>query len=351
LLAPILLALRERFGVAPNAELTLEADPGTFDAALLAEFRALGFNRLSVGVQSLDDGILKACGRAHGAAEAAAALDLVAAAGFRSWSLDLMGGLPGLTRPQWRETLKAAAARAPPHVSVYDLQIEPGTPFARWYTAGAAPLPDEGDAAGMYEDAVEVLTGAGYEHYEVSSYAAGRANRSAHNQVYWAAGAPYYAFGVGAASYLAGRRFSRPKRLDAYEAWVGEFEAAGAGGQGSSSGSGGGQVDLLVGVPGAKELPPETAEDRLLDAVMLGLRTSDGLDLAALAAAYGDGAVAAMLPALERHEQRGLVQLTRGGGGGGGGGGGSSEVVRARLTDPRGFMLSNDVISDLFAVL
>lgn len=395
LLGRILDAVRARFGVARGAEVTIEADPGTFDAALLAEYRRLGFTRLSVGVQSFDDALLRACGRTHSASEARAALRAAAAAGFESWSLDLMSGLPGLTRGGWRATLAAALEAAaggarggggdaaavgrllPPHVSVYDLQLEEGTPFARRYAPGAAPLPPDDAAADMFADAAAILAAAGYEHYEVSSYAL-PGHRSRHNQVYWRR-APYYAFGVGAASYLEGRRFSRPKALAAYEEWVGAFEAKAAeggggggssgGGAGGGGGGGGGEGACLErGVPGA-ELARETRDERLLDAVMLSLRTADGLDLAALAAEFGRGAADALGPALRKHEALGLVALTRRGGGGGGsaeggstesGGGGSAEgssaegggeIAGARLTDPRGFLLSNEVISDLFAAL
>ncbi len=180
--------------------------------------------------------LLRTCGRAHGVADVEAALAAVAASGFPTWSLDLMSGLPGLTRDAWRESLRRAIAAAPPHVSVYDLQIEEGTPFARWYEAGAAPLPPDDDAAEMFADAASMLTAAGYEHYEVSNYAR-MGHRSRHNQQYWQL-RQYYAFGLGAASYLAGRRYSRPKAMAAYEAWVDGFEAAAAAAVDAGEGSG-----------------------------------------------------------------------------------------------------------------
>lgn len=232
-------------------------------ASLLAEYRQLGFTRLSILkaaaclcwhcgcikhtritlAYTQPQDLLRACGRAHGTADVAAALSAVAASGFPSWSLDLMSGLPGLTRAAWRQSLQSAIAAAPPHISVYDLQIEEGTPFAKWYSPGDAPLPPDGDAAEMYADAVRLLTAAGYEHYEVSNYAS-PGHRSRHNQVYWRGGG-CYAFGLGAASYLAGRRYSRPKGMQQYEAWVAEFEASAA-----AAGGGG-------GLPGG-ELPEES---------------------------------------------------------------------------------------------
>jgi oxygen-independent coproporphyrinogen-3 oxidase len=221
LLARALEAVAARFGVAPGAEVTIEADPGTFDAARLREYRAIGFTRLSIGVQSFEEvpparrrpirlvfrqarapapqspavvaeltaaespdlspdtkttttnpnaarkDLLRTCGRAHTASAARAALSAASASPFPTWSLDLMSGLPGLSRASWRATLAEAVARGAPHISVYDLQVEEGTPFARRYAPGAAPLPADEEAAAMYADASEVLSAAGYEHYEV----------------------------------------------------------------------------------------------------------------------------------------------------------------------------------------
>ncbi|GBF94884.1 coproporphyrinogen III oxidase [Raphidocelis subcapitata] len=310
LLGRVLDALSARFGLAAGAEVTIEADPGTFDPERLREYRAMGFNRLSIGVQSFEPGLLSSCGRAHDAASARAALSAAAASGFPSWSLDLMSGLPGLSRASWRATLSEAVSFGPPHISVYDLQVEEGTPFARRYSPGAAPLPADEEAAAMYADASEILTAAGYEHYEVSNYAR-PGHRSRHNQAYWRL-TPHYGFGLGAASYLAGRRYSRPRRMPDWEAW----------------------------------------EERLLDVIMLALRTSDGLDLAAVAGDYGPEAARAIASALARHEREGRVVVERAAPSStapGGGGEAEGRPLRARLTDPEGFLFSNDVISDVFA--
>lgn len=178
----------------------MEADPGTFDAERLRQYASAGVTRLSIGVQSFQDELLTACGRSHDVADVRRALDAVAAAGCADWSLDLISGLPGLTPALWRQSLEAAADARPSHVSVYDLQVELGTPFAKRYSPGEAPLPSGDEAADMYREASAVLSGAGYGHYEVSNHALpGRECR--HNLVYWRA-EPYYAFGLGAASYL-----------------------------------------------------------------------------------------------------------------------------------------------------
>ena len=190
-------------------------------------------------------------------ADAYRAIEAVHAAGPASWSLDLMSGLPQLTEGAWAASLAAALAAGPDHVSTYDLQVEEGTPFARRYSPGVAPLPADDAAARMYCSASEVLRGAGYEHYEVSNYAR-PGHRCAHNMAYWE-GRAFYACGLGSASYLQGRRFSRPKGMHAYREWVGALaDAAAAGGP---------------RVPGS-ELPPESADDLLLDTIMLRLRLS-----------------------------------------------------------------------------
>ncbi|GLC51316.1 hypothetical protein PLESTB_000489300 [Pleodorina starrii] len=363
LLALLLEALDSRFGLAAGAEVSLEADPGTFDAERLRQYRRLGVTRLSVGVQAFQQELLEACGRGHDLADVEAAVDAVHAAEMPSWSLDLISGLPGLTAEAWRHSLRRAVEAAPDHVSVYDLQVEEGTPFERWQRAGRLRLPPDDAAVEMYGEASELLRAAGYEHYEVSNYAR-PGHRCAHNQVYWR-GQQYYAFGLGAASYLAGRRFSRPARMGQYVSWVGELEAAGG-----------------EALPGG-HLPPESQEELLLDTLMLRLRTADGLDLAMLRNRFGAQALGTVLRPLAPHERRGTVlaldgqgracslaeaglaaaaaeaveapaapvaagagQLAEAGSGAGGGGGGGPRV---RLSDPGGFLLSNDIISDVFA--
>ncbi|EFJ52010.1 hypothetical protein VOLCADRAFT_42214, partial [Volvox carteri f. nagariensis] len=351
LLALLMESLDARFGVAANAEVSLEADPGTFDVERLRQYRQLGVTRLSVGVQAFQQELLEACGRGHDLADVVAAVDAVQAAGMPSWSLDLISGLPGLTAEAWRHSLQRAVAAAPDHVSVYDLQVEEGTPFSRWQRAGRLRLPPDDAAVEMYGEASELLRAAGYEHYEVSNYAR-RGHRCSHNQVYWR-GLPYYAFGLGAASYLAGRRFSRPSRMREYVAWV-ESLAAGGGGEGS--------------LPGG-HLPAESQE-LLLDTLMLRLRTADGLDLVELRNRFGTQVMGTVLRALAPHERRGTVRALDGkdracslsaaaleaaavtsaapapavdlSGAVGFGGCG---VPRVRLSDPAGFLLSNDIIS------
>jgi putative oxygen-independent coproporphyrinogen III oxidase len=203
LLAQVIEAIRQRYGLTKDCEVTLEVDPGTFDAARLAAFLDAGVTRVSLGVQSFDAALLERAGRVHDAAAAQHAIDLLlsthAATGspLRSISIDLIGGLPQQTRPTWQASLATAAASGVHHVSVYDLQIEARTAFGKWYEPGVHPLPAEEVAADMYRDASRVLGAAGFEHYEVSNFAR-PGSRSAHNQAYWR-NEPFFAFGALAA--------------------------------------------------------------------------------------------------------------------------------------------------------
>ncbi|RNC66296.1 MAG: radical SAM family heme chaperone HemW [Desulfuromonadales bacterium] len=206
------------FSLDPSAEITLEANPGTVTASSLAGYRAAGVNRLSLGVQSFDDRMLARLGRVHTAREAREAFDLARRAGFDNIGIDLIHGLPGQDRDHWRDQVRAAIALFPDHVSAYGLTVEEGTPFASLEDEGALALPDEEDAAAMFEETAELLTTAGYGQYEIANFALpGR--RSCHNQVYWRRG-NYLGFGAGAHSFLRephpGIRWRNPDDLGAY---------------------------------------------------------------------------------------------------------------------------------------
>ena len=192
----LLAAIRARLPLAPDAEITLEANPGTFERAKFAGFRAAGVNRLSLGIQSFDPDHLRALGRVHDEREARAAAE-AALAIFGNVNLDLMYALPGQTVAGAEADLAAALALGPPHLSFYHLTIEPNTLFHRYPPA----LPDD-DTAADIEDAVHaVLAGAGYRHYETSAYALdGRECR--HNRNYWQFG-DYLGIGAGAHSKLS----------------------------------------------------------------------------------------------------------------------------------------------------
>lgn len=216
----LLAGIRARLKLLPDAEITLEANPGTVEAERFRGFRAAGVNRLSLGIQSFHAGHLAALGRIHDgnqAREAAAA----AAATFDTFNFDLMYALPHQTLDELHADLRAALEYAPPHLSVYHLTLEPNTQFAR----RPPPLPDEDTAADMQQAIETMLATAGYAHYEVSAYAQPH-HRSRHNLNYWQFG-DYLGIGAGAHSKLSfpdGRivremRFRQPRAyLDAVRA-------------------------------------------------------------------------------------------------------------------------------------
>jgi len=205
----LLEACRRHLGIAPSAEISIEANPGTVDLDLLRALRHCGVNRLSLGVQSLDDGELALLGRVHRRAEALAAYAQAREAGFENVNLDLMLGLPGQRLAGWRRTLEEAITLGPEHLSLYILSLEEGTPLCARVALGALPEPSEGVAAAMYELAERLLAQAGYRHYEISNWARRRPDDNAnglptlacrHNLKYWR-NEPYLGLGAAAHSY------------------------------------------------------------------------------------------------------------------------------------------------------
>lgn len=204
------LEAAHRWPVATDAEISLEANPGDLSLAYLKELRATGVNRLSMGVQSFDDAMLRRLGRRHDAATAVAAFVQARQAGFANLSFDLMFGLPGQTLAHWQSTLDRALALAPDHISLYNLTIEPDTPFATWVAAGKLSVPDDDAAADLYQAAIDALDCAGFAHYEISNWARrgeGRDLRAQHNLRYWR-NQPYLGVGAGAHSSFAGYRYA-----------------------------------------------------------------------------------------------------------------------------------------------
>jgi oxygen-independent coproporphyrinogen-3 oxidase len=196
--------------VASDAEVTLEANPDDPTVDYLRALRAAGINRLSFGVQSFDDPILKRLGRRHDAQTARDAYDRARIAGFDNVSLDLMFALPGQTLAQWLSSLDQAIRLHPDHLSVYNLTVEEGTPFGAWAKAGKLSVPDDDQAADMYEATMEQLAVAGYRQYEISNWAiANRAcdYRAHHNLRYWL-NQPYFGVGAGAHSSFQGFRYA-----------------------------------------------------------------------------------------------------------------------------------------------
>ena len=211
----IMDTVRECFDILPDAEISMEGNPGTLTMDNLRAYRAAGVNRLSLGVQIMDDGLLAAIGRIHTAKEAEQAVRMAREAGFENINLDLMYGLPGQTAAQWEETLQKAIALEPDHLSCYSLILEEGTPLFDSVNAGTCtPLPDEDEMEQMDALTLRITREEGYAQYEVSNFArTGRQCR--HNIVYWEC-LPYLGVGLNAHSDMDGRRFYNPERWESY---------------------------------------------------------------------------------------------------------------------------------------
>ena len=213
-LSAILQGLRAAFPVAANAEISLEANPGTVDRNSLQLLRQTGFNRLSLGVQSFDDTVLAGIGRIHRAEEAEKAFSDARAAGFENISLDLMYGLPLQSVSGWKTTLERAVALGPDHISAYGLKLEEGTPLEVSVTSGRVALPSEEDEESMYDLLNDFLPSQGYARYEISNYATAE-KECRHNLKYWNCEA-YRGFGVAAHSFDGMDRFANTEDVSQY---------------------------------------------------------------------------------------------------------------------------------------
>lgn len=213
--ARVMDTIRSRYQVLPDAEISMEVNPGTVDPEKLRGFKAAGIGRLSIGVQSFDDSELRLLGRIHTAAEARETFHAAREAGFDNINLDLMSALPGQNIETWSHTLKEAVSLGPEHISAYSLIIEEGTPFASLLDAGELPdLPSEEEDRQMYHFTKQFLASKGYRRYEISNYAiAGYECR--HNCGYWT-GHEYLGMGLGASSCLRDERFRNPDKMDDY---------------------------------------------------------------------------------------------------------------------------------------
>ncbi|MBN2058759.1 MAG: radical SAM family heme chaperone HemW [Candidatus Saganbacteria bacterium] len=240
----IISSINSAFGI-QNLEFSVEANPGTADQAKLKALKELGINRLSIGVQSFNDENLKTLGRIHDAATARQFYEDARAAGFTNINLDLIFALPGQTVAQWKEDLWAAVALGPEHISAYNLQIEEGTPFYKWFSEPATErrgsssaireetakpclpagrfirrfpsgiqLPSEDDELAMYEFTIETLWLSGYKHYEVSNFCR-PGLECRHNLAYWQ-NRNYIGIGAAAHSHINGQRWANPSTIEDY---------------------------------------------------------------------------------------------------------------------------------------
>jgi oxygen-independent coproporphyrinogen-3 oxidase len=302
-LARILAAVKAAFAVDTEAEITIEANPGDASGDYLAALRAAGFNRLSFGVQTFDDRLLKTIDRIHTGDDARRAVALARAAGFDNVSIDLMFALPRQTLADWDRALDAAFALDVPHLSLYGLIVEERTPFWARRERGKLPLPTEEVEAAMFGRAIERTQAAGYRHYEISNYAR-PGFESLHNQIYWR-NEDYFGLGAGAVSYRGGVRAMNERLpsvyIDATRApvWSNAWDERIAG----------------------RELLGET--------IMVGLRLRSGVDLDRFAARFGVRAEDAFADAIVRFTANGLLEIRDG---------------HLRLTD-RGLFFGSDAMA------
>ena len=297
----IFAELQHRFRVDKDAEVTFEANPDSVSDALLKKLRAEGFNRISLGVQSDDDEMLKKLGRPHSYEQARSAVQLARRCGFDNISLDLMYGLPNQTLAQWEQTLEHVLLMQPEHVSCYGLKVEENTPL--WHYRNEANLPDEEAQADMYLRMVAILKEQGYRQYEISNFAR-LGYESRHNLKYWL-GREYIGFGPAAASDFAGKRYTNLPDIHTYVRGV-----------------------LRQDIPILSECETIPLRERAGEYLMLRLRTSRGIG----PEEYEKSFLMPFEPLLQLIEpmrERGLFERVNG---------------RWVLT-PTGFLLSNRVIA------
>lgn len=317
----VMRAVRAAFRVMPDAEVTLEANPGDFTPRKLSAYLECGVNRLSIGVQSFDDGLLKTLGRRHSADDAADAYRMAEDAGFRNISIDLMYGLPHQRLEQWRGTLDRALELAPPHLSMYCLTLEGGTPMERWVADGRMPEPDADLAADMYVLAQDETRRAGYRHYEISNWAL-PGMRSRHNLAYWR-NLPYLGVGPGAHSYLWGRRFANIRSPREYVGLM-QGEVARV--------CGGAPDEVIRAAPVVGEVERIEPPLEMAETLMMGLRLDEGVSVAGFRERFGATPAERYPDAVAELTAQGLLDAR-------------DEALR--LTE-RGRMMANAVVSRFF---
>ena len=303
-LSTILAAIRRSFDVDSKAEITFEANPDSITDKLLLRLRGEGFNRVSLGVQCDDDAILQTIGRPHTYEQAKEAVEKIRRAGFTNVSVDLIYGLPGQTLAGWKQTVEHVMELHPEHISCYGLKLEEGTPL--YTNQHRYHLPEDDDQADMYLAAVDILTSNGFRQYEISNFAR-KGLYSRHNMKYWM-GSEYLGFGPSASSDFAGRRFTMVRDIEEYIEGIRT----------------GGEV-----IEDQEEIP---LWDRAGEYIMLRLRTLNGIS-------GEDYERRFRLPfeplEKELEKQQGYAVKSPDG--------------RWRLT-PKGYLISNTIISDLLVI-
>lgn len=322
-LALLLETCTRNFDVQPDAEITLEANPGTVTLESLIALRRAGFNRISLGMQSANTIDLALLERQHDTLDVIRAVEWARQAGFDNLNLDLIYGLPAQPLQRWQETLETALTLHPDHFSLYALSIEHGTPFRKWLEHGLVSTPDDDLAADMFEWACERLETASYGHYEISNWGKrtdGEIKACLHNLQYWR-NLPYFGLGAGAHGYINGVRTANLRGVKAYIHSIVKNQS--------------------TGFPASSAVETTLPVDRwtaMQEHLMMGLRLLDeGVSNALFQQRFGVGLQQAFPQQIQRLEQIGLMEWAGEGG----------DVLR--LTR-RGWLLGNQVFSEFVDV-
>lgn len=304
----LMSAIYAHWKVEANAEISLEANPGTLSQERLMNYRTAGINRLSIGLQSSNNSELKVLGRIHTFETFLESYETARNAGFENINIDLISGIPGQTLNSWKNTVKRVAMLKPEHISAYSLIIEEGTEFHDLYSSkeGKKLLPDEETDRAMYHETSKILSTYGYGKYEISNYAReGYACR--HNIGYWT-GEEYLGLGLGASSYTMGRRFHVENDLDNYL-----------------------HIDMHQDItPLYEDIQELTDKDKISEFMILGLRMTRGVSSAEFAERFNRNMMDMFYYEFDKHVRHGLLEIV---------------PPYVRLTD-KGMDLANVVMQD-----
>lgn len=312
LLAKVLDAIANLFGIAENCEISLEANPDSLEFPQLRAYAKLGINRISLGVQAFQPELLQICGRDHTVDQIYRAVDYIHKSGIANFNIDLISGLPKQTLTDWEYSLDQALQLSPTHVSVYDLIIEENTAFAKRYGHQKHILPSEETTVSMYLLAREKLMDCGYDHYEISNFAH-PSYQCRHNLNYWR-NLEFYGVGMGATSYLQKQRIDRPRKMRDYLQMITAWQEQGI-------------------PPSAPLLSPR---EELFDTVMQGLRLAEGISLVKLATEFEAPLITRLREILEPFVARGWLKW---------------QGDRLWAVPPDGWLFSDTIVGQLYQAL
>lgn len=323
-ISDVMRQINESFEMDSQSEITLEANPGDFTEAKLGNYLENGINRLSIGVQSFDNNLLKLLGRRHTAEDALKSYKMAQSIGFDNISIDLMYGLPNQSLDQWISTINQSTEILPPHISMYCLTLEPGTPFESWVRVGKITEPDPDLAADMYETADSMMGEFGYRHYEISNWAL-NGRESVHNLAYWYS-QPYLGVGPGAHSYFGGYRFSNLKNPREYISKISGIK------NNLTNYNHKTLKELLQNIPTVETSELIDKSTAMVETLMMGLRIDKGISISEFSSKFKQTPLEAYRSILEPLIDFGLLKIAN---------------ENLRLT-PKGRILSNEVFSRLF---